>query len=164
LSESRIVANQSHLARGIKSNNIQIKLYVKDQAHYSGYSTRELAKMHSEGFSINVRRPNGKTRIIDVPARPFMREFFEANKQELAHTIGERVTTALLTSDNLDPLVESLQDYVLSMFQLWAHSGGITPPNAPFTIKRKGSENALIDKGFLLAAVDTEGHVVTTKQ
>lgn len=162
--DSRILANQSSLSRGIRSNGVKIKLFVREEMHYSGYSTTELARMQSEGFSIEVRDYRGNTRVIDIPARPFMKQFFEANKAELVSVITERVTVAWLKDDgSINRVVDEICVYVKSMFLAWAEMGGIQPDNALYTIIRKGSDKALIDQGALLASIDTEGTVVTTR-
>lgn len=126
-------------------------------------STRDLAKKHSEGYSFIIRGYTGRPVVIEVPARPFMQQFFADTKEELSAAIAKKVTVAMLKEGSLYGVVDEIRDYVYNMFMAWAELGMILPRNAEYTILKKESDRSLIDSGDLLASIDTEGHVVTTQ-
>lgn len=90
-----------------------------------------------------------------APARPFLRNAFDANEQRYAQAMAEGAARILAgTSTEAAELTRlglvASGDVKRSITELAA------PPNAPATIKAKGSSNPLIDTGALRNAVAFE--------
>jgi len=161
LSESRIIANQSKLTRALRFSGCDIKLYVRDESHHSGMGTRELASKLSEGFAYQYRG-----RVIDVPARPFIKQFMAENKEEI-----ERFVIASQAWLDKDPgKWNEVAESILELFRFWLLNGGVTPANKASTVAKKGSSAPLadhaarsIDADTLLYAIVTEAQIVTPK-
>lgn len=86
-----------------------------------------------------------------IPMRPFMRNAITKNTQKW----GDSVKTAIVGTNDSEKALKMLGeimrgDIVLSLTNL------NTPPNAPSTIKQKGSSNPLIDTGLLRSSISWE--------
>lgn len=86
-----------------------------------------------------------------IPMRPFIRNAIAKNTQKW----GDSVKTALIGTNDSEKALKMLGeimrgDIVLSLTNL------NTPPNAPSTIKQKGSSNPLIDTGLLRNSISWE--------
>ena len=113
------------------------------------------------GFISAARYPDG-TRVLDVaarnefgdrrvPERPFMRIALESLAQGLLRDIadeverGERVSFSREDAAKIGAIgVNEIQETITQLDE---------PPNAPETIRRKGSSNPLIDTGFMRRSV-----------
>jgi len=93
-----------------------------------------------------------------IPARPFVRDFFEKNEGALQKAM-DRVARALADGtistpeqalDMLGQFVEKHQRLHVQQSKRWA------TPNAPSTVKRKGSTTPLIDDGVLVNSIRYE--------
>lgn len=88
----------------------------------------------------------------NIPARPFIRGYVDANEQRVKAMISkveQEIAKGSMTREqglNLlgQRLVAEIQDRM---------SKGIPPPNAPSTIERKGSSTPLIDTGQLRSSI-----------
>lgn len=86
-----------------------------------------------------------------IPMRPFLRNAIAKNMRKW----GDSVKTALIGTNDSEKALKMLGeimrgDIVLSLTNL------NTPPNAPSTIKQKGSSNPLIDTGLLRSSISWE--------
>jgi hypothetical protein len=86
-----------------------------------------------------------------IPMRPFLRNAIAKNTRKW----GDSVNTALIGTNDSEKALKMLGeivrgDIVLSLTNL------NTPPNAPSTIKQKGSSNPLIDTGLLRNSISWE--------
>nr|DAL49497.1 MAG TPA_asm: virion morphogenesis protein [Caudoviricetes sp.] len=86
-----------------------------------------------------------------IPMRPFFRNAIAKNTRKW----GDSVNTALIGTNDSEKALKMLGeimrgDIVLSLTNL------NTPPNAPSTIKQKGSSNPLIDTGLLRNSISWE--------
>lgn len=86
-----------------------------------------------------------------IPMRPFMRNAIAKNTQKW----GDSVKTFLIGTNDSEKALKMLGeimrgDIILSLTNL------NTPPNAPATIKQKGSSNPLIDTGLLRNSISWE--------
>lgn len=87
-----------------------------------------------------------------IPARSFLYATIEKHKAEIqkrATAFGRGVLMDLFT---VEKALELLGEYVVGLIRQRI-ADGIAPPNAPSTIKRKGSSKPLIDSGGLRAAI-----------
>lgn len=89
-----------------------------------------------------------------VPERPFMRNAAEKYRADTAKVMGH---LARKVEEGTDPAtaLDTLGQWYQSRLQEHIRSGEFTP-NAPSTIKRKGSSVPLIDKGRLVNSVRHE--------
>lgn len=86
-----------------------------------------------------------------IPMRPFLRNAIAKNTRKWS----DSVKTAIISSNDSEKALKVLGeimrgDIVLSLTNL------NTPPNAPSTIKQKGSSNPLIDTGLLRSSISWE--------
>ena len=155
MSTSRIVANQSKLTRAIALANMRIRLYVREAPHESPFgTTTELAKALSSGF---VNKDG-----LPIPARPFMKQFFAENKNEITqHLVDSGVWK--MKGPQAKSALDANAQWLLSAFRMWLVTGGVTPPNALDTIIRKKNNIPLYEHGTLLAAIDVEAKIASVK-
>lgn len=108
--------------------------YPDDEGHWSGYTMAELGELLSTG--------SGK-----IPARPHLEEGIEANepwiKQEVEAYFRQNKRRRD-PSDIGEAMVEAVKAYVYS---------GALAPNAPYTVKKKGSDQPLVDTFELLSSL-----------
>lgn len=131
----------------------------------------EVRQLHGRGVRVGLLASSGSSggvAVVDIavfnelgtqhiPARPFLRNAVDRNEKAvapLAKSLAGAVVAGRLTADQvLDRLglwmQDKIQDSIRTAFQ-WA------APNAPSTIRKKGSSKPLIDKGVLLRSVSYE--------
>jgi hypothetical protein len=88
----------------------------------------------------------------NIPARPYIRGAIDTNETELmghANALSDMILAGTMTKYNalveMGQLIEGMtKRYMINLSE---------PPNAPATIKAKGEDNPLIDKGHLMGAV-----------
>lgn len=86
-----------------------------------------------------------------TPARPFMKQSFEKHEAELKAAC-ERVNQVLSRGGSLEDALNQLGVTVKALIQEEIVEGEFEP-NAPSTIKKKGSEQPLIDTGTMRQSV-----------
>lgn len=91
-----------------------------------------------------------------IPERSFLRVPLRSNRDKFAKTFRNQIPQVISGEITMLQLMEQLGASAESVPQE-AISAGIAPPNAPSTIRRKGSSTPLVDKGRLRQAVT---HVV----
>lgn len=130
---------------------------------------RDTSKLNGRGVKVGIQAdagkdPNSGTDLVDIaifneygtetiPARPFVRDFFEKNRTVLG-TAMDRQADAVAAGaspaqamDTLGLWVEKHQKRHIQQSPAWA------VPNAPLTVKLKGSSTPLIDHGTMLNAI-----------
>ena len=85
-----------------------------------------------------------------VPERPFMRSAIRDSVDPLRKVLREHVNPHTM---NVDNRVGGLLGTVMKGQIQKSITSLKEPPNAPVTIKRKGSSNPLIDEGFMRQSV-----------
>ena len=88
----------------------------------------------------------------DTPARPFMKQSFENHEDELQKAC-DRVNQTLNRGGTADAGLKELGVFVKGLVQDEIVDGGFEP-NAPSTIKKKGSDQPLIDTGTMRQSVN----------
>lgn len=127
--ELKIRGNQSPLVRSLQAGDYSLKIVVVDMPHHSKYgSTRKLAKVISTGEE-------------DGKARPFMKQFFQANKSEITKIVAARLKQNPV---NIETALLEAGYEVTSLFTEWVMNGGVEPGNTPATIQRKGHDITLV--------------------
>lgn len=88
----------------------------------------------------------------DTPARPFMRQSFENHQSELQKACDE-VNKTLASGGTAENALDKLGVFCKGLVQQEIVDGGFAP-NAESTIAKKGSEQPLIDSGFMRQSVN----------
>jgi hypothetical protein len=161
LSTATITVSQAKLKK-LQPNSMHIRIYVREEPHYSGMTTTELAQKLTAGYVFEVTGDDGRKHVIDVPARPFFKQFIEENKEVIIGVIKESKVW-LLTGSAADSRLDKLSKDLLDFFQSWILEGSVKPDNSSYTIKKKGSSNPMIDTGQLLSAITEESEVASVK-
>lgn len=131
---------------------------------------RNSRALQGRGVKIGVqsdagRDPDSGVSLVDIaiineygtdtiPARPAMRDFFEKNRDTIgramdaaaAHVQDGRMSPGVALGQ-LGELVAGGQKAHVQASKSWA------TPNAPATVRRKGSDTPLIDDGVLVNAI-----------
>lgn len=130
---------------------------------------RQALKLDGKGVKVGIRRGKGShdgTDMLDIavynhfgtatiPARPFVSDCAEKNAgqiQEVQKRLVYRVYQGGLSADGA---LAELGAWYVNVQKGHILHGGWTP-NAPATIKRKGSNKPLVDTGQLVNTVDWE--------
>lgn len=117
-----------------------------DEMHKGGLSNSELASIHEYGSS------DGR-----IPQRSFIRSTFDANRDQYVEQMRTMVAAIFDGKMTVDRALSTIGARIVNDIKRRITSGdGIPPPNAPSTIKRKGSARTLIDTGRMLAAITWE--------
>lgn len=89
-----------------------------------------------------------------IPARPFLRHTFDAHREEM-EKIGEKlIGQAVDGKITVDKALGIMGAKLSAEVKKCITSGpGVPPPNAPSTIKAKGSSRPLVDTGRLVNAI-----------
>lgn len=130
---------------------------------------RQALKLDGKGVKVGIRRGKGShdgTDMLDIavynhfgtatiPARPFVSDCAEKNAgqiQEVQKRLVYRVYQGGLSADGA---LAELGAWYVNVQKGHILHGGWTP-NAPATVKRKGSNKPLVDTGQLVNTVDWE--------
>lgn len=107
----------------------------------SPFTNAEVGSVHEYGLG-------------NAPERSFIRDTVDIKGKNIAKT-ARRLANAVLGGLPTEAALELLGLYVKGEIQKRI-SDGIAPPNAPSTVRAKGSSTPLIDKGQLWGAIDHE--------
>lgn len=113
--------------------------FQSDQTYEDGTSLPEIAAYNEFGSS-------------DTPARPFMRQSFEKHEKEL-QAACDRVNQVLAQGGTAESALNELGVFLKGLVQEEIVEGGFEP-NAPSTIRKKGSEQPLIDTSYMRQSVN----------
>lgn len=117
-----------------------------------GYATKAAADRDEVRFlktgagymELGVTKPH----VIDIPARPWL----EPGVQQATPKILEAIEAGLEADQPMDQILEAVG--VIAAGEVKVYMTELrTPPNAASTIRKKGSDNPLIDQGHMRAAV-----------
>ena len=89
-----------------------------------------------------------------IPPRPFMADCAEQNAAQIDEA-QRRVVYRVLDGANVDAMLHQLGNWYRDVQRAHIRNGNWVP-NAPATIRRKGSDRPLIDTGQLVASVGYE--------
>lgn len=113
--------------------------FQEGQTYEDGASLAEVAAYNELGTS-------------DSPARPFMRQSFENHESELKAAC-EMVNKIIADGGTAEVALTNLGVFCKGLVQNEIVEGGFEP-NKPSTIKKKGSEQPLIDTGLMRELVE----------
>lgn len=126
-------------------DNLRVKINTKNKS--GSLEVGVLQGKYPNGLNIAQNAKCQEFGAYNIPPRPFFRnsikenekKWVEAYKQGLKKRENNAVErVGVLASSDIKATITKLQ----------------TPPNAPSTIKQKGSNNPLIDTGLLRASID----------
>lgn len=112
--------------------------YQADQSYEDGTGLAEVAAYNEFGSS-------------NTPARPFMRQSFENHESEL-QAACDMANQTLLNGGTAESALSQVGVDVVGLIKEEMIDGGFAP-NAESTIRRKGSEQPLVDTGTLFQSV-----------
>ena len=113
--------------------------FQEGQQYEDGTSLAEVAAYNEFGSS-------------DTPERPFMKQSFENHEKEL-QAACDMVNQTLASGGTAEQALDKLGVAVKGLVQEEIVEGGFAP-NAESTVKKKGSEQPLIDTGYMRQSVN----------
>lgn len=152
--KASITTSKKRALTDIAVGRAKIRIFIRDEPHYqkdfedgNPVTTRQLAKLLSTGFT--------NEQGFKVPARPFMKQFREANKADIIKILNRARAKGFQgwkAQQQYQWAAEQIRDRLMAFLYL----GQVTPPNSPVTLARKIGDAPLVDSGQLLYAIDTE--------
>lgn len=141
---------------------------VKVIDHGLNEMLRQADALNGSGVKVGIQAGSGSQGGVDmvdiaiynefgtsrIPARPFIRDAAEKYRQDVGTTM-EHLARRVENGASPDTALHSLGQWYQARQQEHIRSGEFKP-NAPATIKRKGSSVPLIDKGRLVNSVRYE--------
>ena len=130
---------------------------------------RQALKLDGKGVKVGIRRGKGSHDGTDmlhiavynhfgtatIPARPFVSDCAEKNAGQIKEAQKRLVYRVYQGSLSADGALAQLGAWYVNVQKGHILHGGWTP-NAPATVKRKGSNRPLVDTGQLVNTVDWE--------
>lgn len=130
---------------------------------------RQALKLDGKGVKVGIRRGKGShdgTDMLDIavynhfgtatiPARPFVSDCAEKNAGQIKEAQKRLVYRVYQGGLSADGALAQLGAWYVNVQKGHILHGGWTP-NAPATVKRKGSNRPLVDTGQLVNTVDWE--------
>lgn len=90
---------------------------------------------------------------INIPSRPFMRDTVENNENEISDFMQKEVLDIVKNGKTAEQAFKEIGIKVKDLMQQTITEGNFTP-NAPSTIRKKGSSKPLIDSGRMRQSVN----------
>lgn len=156
-----ITTNKKAAFADVMFYSAKIHIFVREEPHYSKdpsngeqLTTRALAKKLSVGFVTSQG--------LDVPARPFMKQFREQNKDEIINILKMAKAKGFKgwkAKQQYQWAAEQIRDRLMAFLYL----GQVEPSNAKYTLEHKSGTAPLVDTTQLLYALDAEVSNVTAK-
>lgn len=120
-----------------------------------GFPKSKASKSNIEKAIWNEFGTEGHHNAGPIPERPFLRNSMRNNKSKYAAAMKTSAKKILSGTTTLTTVLDKLG--ALAQGDIQAEITSLrSPPNAPMTIKRKGSSNPLIDTGAMRQAVTWE--------
>lgn len=123
----------------LASLEVQVGFQAGEDQYEDGTDLVEVAMRNELGSS-------------DTPARPFMRQSFENHEAELQKAC-DAVNKNIANGGTAEDGLKKLGAFVKGLVQEEIVNGGFAP-NAPSTIRQKGSAQPLIDSGHMRQSVN----------
>jgi hypothetical protein len=135
--------------------------FVKDQSQMAGRGVKvgiqaDAGKEPGSGMDVLDVAIFNEFGTEDIPARPFVRDFFDKNRKVLGMAMDRQANAVAggadpgAAMDTLGLWVEKHQKAHVQQSPGWAVA------NAPSTVKKKGSSTPLIDHAVMLGAIRYE--------
>lgn len=139
-------------ARLERADGAAVVYGIRDVPHYSGMSAAELGRILFEGVP---RSPGGvEVGGQRIPARNFFQDaetMIEAETPRLSARAARRIIRGVTVRQALEPLRVFCEDAIKTSIDIF-----MDPQNASSTIRKKGRDDPLFDRGDLLDAAGAE--------
>lgn len=150
--------NQRKAADGDAVNNAEL-LYIQTNGARSPAmiaemnSAQDAGATYSKAHALYIKSHGSP--LMRIPPRPVIEPAIEANKKRIGELIGDAQKEAL--QGNIEAFKENLNKaglYASNCAKDWfTNPKNGWPPNAPSTIKQKGSDRPLIDTSSMRNAI-----------
>lgn len=121
-----------------------------------GLDVAEYATVNEFGAVIRRVSDAGPIRAIVIPSRPFMRLYFDKNEKKIARFAENALTQAMLGKVGVTQAFTAIGLFTQNGIKGQIRRSSDFAPNAPSTIKAKGSARPLIDDAILLSNISFE--------
>jgi len=149
----QFVNGLQQIARGPSTVVTGIQEGVKNG---KGLEVAQYAAVNEFGTVIRRTSASGPVRATVIPARPFMRLYFDNNFDKIARFSENALTKAMQGKVSMHQALSAIGVYTQSGLRNQIKKSSDYVPNAPLTIKLKGSDKPLIEHAILLANVSFE--------
>lgn len=112
----------------------------------------EVAIWNEFGTSRTVTKKDGTQVVVSTPSRSFIRAWFDEEESAIREQLVRLMQDVLRGRRKKEQILEQLAQWCVGRIQQRI-AEGTPPPNAPSTVKRKGSSTPLIDKGILRSSI-----------
>ena len=156
-----ITTNKRAAFADVMFHKVKIRVFVREEPHHAKdpstgeqTTTRALAKKLSVGFVT--------AQGLDVPARPFMKQFRAQNKDEIIKVLKLAKAKGFQgwkAKQQYQWAAEQIRDQLVDFLI----TGKVEPENTSYTLRHKVGSAPLVDTTQLLHAIDAEVSDVTTK-
>ena len=134
---------------GLKPVTIRVGILEKDGAASHDGSDRTLIEIATwNHFGVLAKNGEG----WHIPPRPFITDWFDENEAALRSKLTVLMQSVVAGKRTRDQVLQIMGAYCVGQIQA-RMAESIPPPNAPSTIKQKGSSTTLINSGQLRSAV-----------
>lgn len=133
----------------------------------TGGETQMIAAVQEFGISIAVTDKMRKylasqglylkkeTSYITIPERSYIRAGWDQNEKEILDKVEQLIRDAIVKGVSVDTVLDGTGQETRDRIKDFARDLK-DPKNHPFTVKRKGSTNPLVDSGNLIESIDYE--------
>lgn len=144
---------KSHVDVGIQSDKGAIQPVDPETGKASSLNLAQIAAVNEFGAT-----GAGRNKSVTIPERSFMRSTMETHKNEIHNYASGQLLLALSGKSNAPQAFKRIGIYIESLIKRTI-TNLRTPPNAPSTIKGKGSSNPLIDTGRMRSSIASKVHL-----
>ena len=142
----------------LKKAGVEAGVLTGSASGAAGPSLVEIAIWNEFGTERKVPNPDGgETKTVRIPERPFIRSTNEEKRREWQETLKRVNRLVLAGTITVDRAVGILGAQMQADIQQKIVDLR-TPANADSTIKRKGSDNPLIDEGHLKDSIKWDSY------
>lgn len=134
---SNIHKRLKQLEEQLKQNKVLEVGFMSEATYPDGTSVAEVAYKNEFGETLH-----------NVPPRPFFRQTIAAKKKDWSHNVGVGLSKGLSIKDTLSLVGESAVGDIQETIKEFSD-----PPNARYTIEKKGFNDPLIDTGHMWKSV-----------
>lgn len=122
---------------------------LAEQEVFVGYQHGEA--MEENGADLMEVAAYNEFGTSTIPSRPFLRNAYDNNADEI-NAMNEQQARGIMEGKSAEDCLKDMGAYGVSLVQKEIRDGDFVP-NAPDTIRRKGSDRPLIDTGRMRQSV-----------
>ncbi len=156
---AEVKVNMVQLAAALKRMNViaENEPYIKIGLIEST-SSRSLGELSNPEIGLINEYGTSGTSVVgsdtggDIPARPFLRTTMQMHRRKYEKMLARAVKNQLEKGTSLDADMGLIGQQAAADMKKVARSN-MPPPNAEYTIKKKGSSKTLVDSGQMINAI-----------